>query len=279
MDTASEIWTALKQNFAQPDDTRICNLQYTIGNITQGSRPVDAYFIELKGVWEELRSFRPLPHCDCGNCNPNCFKKYFEQYKKDMVFKFLNGLNESFSTVRSQIILMDPIPALDKVYSLVLREEAQRNMHFQTQPTLETAAMYIAAERKKKVKRDIICNHCGKKGHVKEECYRLVGFLEDFKFTKGKNNVKKGKAAVNNVSSVADSSAGESQFDNEEESGGNSSMSQMSIIKQQVRRLMELLSENGLTDSNGKNFSSNTLQTNPSLINLAFAGHSFMDSD
>lgn len=48
-----------------------------------------------------------------------------------MVFIFLNGLNDSFSAIRLQIILMDPIPALNKVYSLILREEAQRNMLFQ----------------------------------------------------------------------------------------------------------------------------------------------------
>ncbi|EOY25713.1 Uncharacterized protein TCM_027093 [Theobroma cacao] len=110
--------------------------------------------------------------------------------------RFLNGLNKSFSVVRSQKILMDPIPTLDKVYNLVLREDAQRSMLFRTQPTLETAAMYTAAEGKNKVKKYIVCNHCGKKGHVKEKCYRLIGFSEDFKFTKGKNNVRKGKAAI-----------------------------------------------------------------------------------
>ncbi|XP_017976447.1 PREDICTED: uncharacterized protein LOC108661962 [Theobroma cacao] len=149
-----------------------------------------------------------------------------------MVFRFLNGLNESFSIVRSQIIFMDLIPTLDKMYSLVLREKTQRSVLFQTQPTFEITIMFTAAEGKKKVKRDIIYNHYGKKGHVKEKCYRLIGFPEDFKFTKGKNNFRKRKATVNNVSTLVDSSATENQPDNEEESGGNASMSQMSIIKQ-----------------------------------------------
>ncbi|WRX29372.1 Reverse transcriptase [Theobroma cacao] len=34
MDSAMEIWSALKQSYAQPDDTRVCNLQYTIGSVS-----------------------------------------------------------------------------------------------------------------------------------------------------------------------------------------------------------------------------------------------------
>ncbi|EOY23141.1 Integrase, catalytic region, putative [Theobroma cacao] len=131
MDSAYKMWNTLKQNFAQPDDTRVCNLQYILGNITEGTRSVDAYFIELKGFWEEMRNYSPLLHCECGSCNPVCFKKYSNQYHKDMVFRFLNGLNESLVAIRSQIILMDPIPALDKVYSLKLREKSQRNVMIQ----------------------------------------------------------------------------------------------------------------------------------------------------
>lgn len=67
-----------------------------------------------------------------------------------MAFRFLNGLNDSFSAVRSQIILMDPRPTLDKVYNFMLREEAQRNILFQTQPMLELSVMLAAANTKKK---------------------------------------------------------------------------------------------------------------------------------
>ena len=34
--------------------------------------------------------------------------------------KFLMGVNESFSQVRSQVLLMDPIPSLSKVYSSMI---------------------------------------------------------------------------------------------------------------------------------------------------------------
>lgn len=45
---------------------------------------------------------------------------------KESVMKFLMGLNDSFSQVRTQILLMDPLP-INKVYSLLIQEEVQRN--------------------------------------------------------------------------------------------------------------------------------------------------------
>jgi len=44
------------------------------------------------------------------------------------VILFLSGLNESFSIVRTQILLMDPLPPLNKVYSLVAQEESHEGI-------------------------------------------------------------------------------------------------------------------------------------------------------
>ncbi|XP_017982436.1 PREDICTED: uncharacterized protein LOC108663306 [Theobroma cacao] len=76
MDSAKEIWETLKNRFSQPDETRICNLQFQLGNILQGTRSVNAYFTELNSIWQELKNFRPLPQCDCGGCKNNCYQKY-----------------------------------------------------------------------------------------------------------------------------------------------------------------------------------------------------------
>jgi len=42
--------------------------------------------------------------------------------------QFLTGLNESFSVVKTQILLMDPLPPINKVYSLVVQEESQNSL-------------------------------------------------------------------------------------------------------------------------------------------------------
>ena len=38
------------------------------------------------------------------------------------------GLNDSFAQVRGQLLLMDPLPAINKVFSLISQEEHQRKV-------------------------------------------------------------------------------------------------------------------------------------------------------
>ena len=39
--------------------------------------------------------------------------------------RFLTGLNENFLVVKSQILLMDPLPSLNKIFSMVIQHERQ----------------------------------------------------------------------------------------------------------------------------------------------------------
>lgn len=45
----------------------------------------------------------------------------YQQY--ECVLQLLMGLNESFSQMRAQILMMDPLPTINKVFSLVVRKE------------------------------------------------------------------------------------------------------------------------------------------------------------
>lgn len=40
--------------------------------------------------------------------------------------QFLMGLNETYSTIRGQILLMNPLPSMRQAYSSVSQEEKQR---------------------------------------------------------------------------------------------------------------------------------------------------------
>ncbi|XP_050211525.1 uncharacterized protein LOC126661707 [Mercurialis annua] len=52
-------------------------------------------------------------------------KKHIEN---DYVIRFLKGLNENFGTIKSQILLMDPLPPVNKVFSLAVQHERQSNV-------------------------------------------------------------------------------------------------------------------------------------------------------
>ncbi|EOY05469.1 Uncharacterized protein TCM_020463 [Theobroma cacao] len=134
--------------------------------------------------------------------------------------------------------------------------------------------MVVMSDENKKYKKEVICSHCNKKGHPKEKRYKLIGFLEDFKFNKGKNAYKKSKS-VNCVAIVKNK-----QFAQEDEIAGNNTMFHMSLIKQQVSKLMNLLNENGISFDEGKDGSTfasafvpaSNQQSKHSLVNYVFSG-------
>ena len=63
-------------------------------------------------------NYKSIPSCSCGVCACG-FETAFAQYQEEeCTISFLMGLNEIFATVRGQILLMEPLPSLNKVFSL-----------------------------------------------------------------------------------------------------------------------------------------------------------------
>lgn len=136
------------------------------------------------------------------------------------MFKFLNVLNETYQGVRSQLIMMKAFPSLDQAYNMVLREETKRSMVIQTQSFPKAAVMVV-----EKSKVDITCFQCGKSSHVKAQCYRLIGFPTDFKFTKSRS----GAPSRNNSNHLSRS------FVQQVSSSTNETTSQLNFSKEQSK--------------------------------------------
>lgn len=118
-------WVDLKERFAKVDRVRISSLRSTINNLKQGNKSILEYFIELRTLWDELNCHRPIPNCTCVHpCHCDSIRLAKHYRIKDQIIQFLTGLNESFSVVKTQILLMDPLPPINKVYYLVVRKKA-----------------------------------------------------------------------------------------------------------------------------------------------------------
>ncbi|EOY13827.1 Uncharacterized protein TCM_032482 [Theobroma cacao] len=152
---------------------------------------------------------------------------------KDCVFRFLNKLNSSYATLRSQLLLFKTFPTLNKAYNLVLRDESQRSLLMQSQPLIEAFAIVAVSDNKKKATGNLVCGHCGKKCHTKDKCYMLVGFLENFKFSKSKGNFRKNVVAVNNVVINA--------LEDQDDENVAGPVSQISLTKGQFQTLMAMI--------------------------------------
>lgn len=83
---------------------------------------------QSQALWEELGECRPVHSCIYGGVQP-----LVDLMQKEYVFTFLMGLNQSYSQIRGQILILDPMPEVNRVFSLILQDEQQRevgNVHY-----------------------------------------------------------------------------------------------------------------------------------------------------
>ncbi|XP_061340013.1 uncharacterized protein LOC133286596 [Gastrolobium bilobum] len=96
------------------------NLLY-FSNASEGSLDINSYKNKLKSLWDELQDYLPLQRCTCGT-----LREMISRNEQDHVLQFLIRLNDSFFAASAQILLIDLLPSLAKVFSMILQEERQR---------------------------------------------------------------------------------------------------------------------------------------------------------
>jgi hypothetical protein len=151
---------------------------------------MSSYYTRLKSLWDELSNFRSILDCSCGAM------KVLLDYKQHVyVIQFLMGLNDSFSHVRVQILMTDPLPPITKAFALVVQEERQRNINIPSlAPAADSVALFTCGEvtrnnyggKNQSYEKDRpLCSHCGITGHTVDKCYKLHRYPPGYKF-KGK---------------------------------------------------------------------------------------------
>nr|KYP63586.1 hypothetical protein KK1_018165 [Cajanus cajan] len=174
--TASDIWNDLKIRFQKKNGLRIFKIKRDLMNLKQGDLTITQYYTKVKSYWEELAEFQPPNTCTCGGIKP-----WMDHHNMDQVILFLTGLNDSYSHVRGQILLMDPMPPMNQVFSLVNQEETQRELGKQNQ------------------KDRPFCEECKKYGHTKNTCFKIHGYPAHIKRKPSTTPTLNNKQVVNQV--------------------------------------------------------------------------------
>ncbi|XP_031489584.1 uncharacterized protein LOC116257108 [Nymphaea colorata] len=180
---AHEVWIDLQERFSQGKAAHIYQFKKMISDLRQERNSLAVYFTTLKTFWDELGSYSTVSACTCG-----AFKEFHSCQDHEKVYQFLMVLNESFSNLRSQILAIDPLPNINRVYTMLLQEETQRlltpkmsgsnniALAARSSPTSYTkrnkARMPNATRNRPRPK----CDHCGMLGHIKSRCYVLHGY-------------------------------------------------------------------------------------------------------
>ncbi|XP_074327508.1 uncharacterized protein LOC141665422 [Apium graveolens] len=156
--TIKEIWDDLSIRFSQSNVPRIFQLKKDLIALNQGSMSITAYFTKMRTLTDEL------------NINS--------------LSQFIMGLNDGFTAIRGQMLMMKPLPTLSQAYSLLLQEEGQRSTPMSSVP--ENIAMnvkfagnksnQIASVSSKKNNADELCDFCHNTGHHQDKCFFLHGY-------------------------------------------------------------------------------------------------------
>nr|XP_028943579.1 uncharacterized protein LOC114819382 [Malus domestica] len=186
--TAAKVWEELRERFSQGNDSRIYQIKRDIVEHRQGQQSVAVYYTKLKAMWDELSSYNEAATYSCGG-----LETLRKREDKEKVMQFLMGLNDNYSAIRGQILLMQPLPDTRRVYSLVLQQEKQVEVSH-NRDSISHHAMHAAnngeltnqAHQAQKRRTPLHCSYCDQDRHSIETCYYLNGFPPGHKFH-GKN--------------------------------------------------------------------------------------------
>lgn len=118
--TAKEVWQDINDRYGQSNGSRYIQIQREISASSHGASDITSYFTKMRSLWDELTSAYIGPTCSCG-----ALPKFIEDQH---MFQFISGLNDSYSTVKSSILLMSPLPSISKAYSLLQQDESQKEV-------------------------------------------------------------------------------------------------------------------------------------------------------
>ncbi|XP_070663272.1 uncharacterized protein [Malus domestica] len=236
---ARQMWTDLQERFSHVNIVQLFHVENEIHDCVQSNMSVSSYFTKLKSLWDERDTLCSIPACSCGTKNE--MNSYVETQK---TMKFLMGLNESYATVRSNTLLLEPLLTMNKAYALVIRHERQAEVSNGKSTQLETAVFAVKNLSREPTPEDKemrchITKNC--RAHLKCTFYGWKGHTFDF--------CRKRKAATETESNRLFSSKGNQvSQSNKQETVPNFPFSQ-----EDCKQILQMLNKNNSSFANQVN--------------------------
>ncbi|XP_057532157.1 uncharacterized protein LOC130810200 [Amaranthus tricolor] len=207
----------LEERFAYSSHTKIYNLEKQLADVDQGNLSVLDFYTKFKVLWDDLNSIDLLPTCTCNNCTYNMTGRFLKQQQNRKLIRFMMKLNEQFSGIRSNVLMMKDLPHLSEAYRLFAQEETHKeiaqnttvneplgfaitqNKPYNTAPyksqnyksysfpntdRLNTNQKFTPST--KRPSSSYFCTHCKVPGHSYERCFKIHGYPVGFKGFKDK---------------------------------------------------------------------------------------------
>lgn len=124
--SVKEIWLDLEVRFDQSNVPKFFNIRKDIAHLTQRTLSISTYFTKFRTLHDELECLVTKPHCTCNLCTCTINAKLTDMDPTIQLTQFLVGLNDTFTIVRGQILMLKPLPTLSQSYDILLQDKNQR---------------------------------------------------------------------------------------------------------------------------------------------------------
>ncbi|XP_038693768.1 uncharacterized protein LOC119991495 [Tripterygium wilfordii] len=194
--TVFTAWKDLEDRFSQGNNLQIYQIRQEIVEHRQGQLSVSEYYTTLKDLWDELASYHEPIQCDCEGS-----KTLAERVEKERVMQFLMGLNDTYSTVRGSILMMNTLPDTRRTHGLILQHERQMDVANRRETLPNTHAMLASRTTAPKGSsnsgnfnshKPLKCSYCDGDEHLADHCYYIHRFSVSQKWH-GKNMTPRNK--------------------------------------------------------------------------------------
>lgn len=183
--TAREIWQDMEDRYSVISRPQLYSVQQSLTQIEQGSCSIAEFFTKIKVIWDQISSASPIPHCTCSGCTCDLSKKFHKAQQEERLIQFLMKLDVKYAAVRTNILMMTPLPSISVAYNLLVQDEKQREI---TSLNNHTSTMAFAATDDKKsfdssyrtkyhtnpgrrgFSTSLYCDHCKIPGHTMDRC-------------------------------------------------------------------------------------------------------------
>ncbi|RVW24419.1 Retrovirus-related Pol polyprotein from transposon RE2 [Vitis vinifera] len=191
---AFDIWEELKIRYLRSDGPRVFSLEKSLSSILK-IRNLSLNILvnsRLYGMNTLAIILSPVADGNLNRCSCNILKDLTDRQQSNYVMKFLMGLHDSYSAIRSQLLPQSPLLSMSRVFSLLLQEESQRSLTNAVGISIDSQAMIVEQSSrivstsntqftKQKGKSNAIYSHCGYSGHLVDKCFQLIGYPPGWK--------------------------------------------------------------------------------------------------
>ncbi|XP_049347852.1 uncharacterized protein LOC125812395 [Solanum verrucosum] len=227
VNNAKELWEELEDRYDQTNGCKLYQIQKEINDLVKGNLDITGYYTKMKKLWEEMNTIDIASQCSCVyTCSGKT--KMYKVEQDTRLIHFLMGLNEVYTAMRGNILMMDVLPTMAQAFAILCQEEKQREMKPHNSTALDSTSLvaYSSTHTRKGFKTNynsnrgstsnsgnsnfrassssvnaysqtrpqLFCDYCKRSDHTKDRCYKLHGYPTSSKFSKGKGSASAANA-------------------------------------------------------------------------------------